>query len=121
MEDNLVDIRHREEGSHPHGLRISSHQSSNCLPTLRIDALGCPEVRIERIGTQVVANTMGRVAMLAADVDDNLPTMVPVFSGLNGNTESTMPIPTLVDVLFVSHSILDLNGCVVQESMEVDV
>ena len=31
-----------------------------------------PEVRVERIGSQVVANTMGRVAMLATDVDDEL-------------------------------------------------
>ena len=62
--------------------------------------------------------------MLATDVDDDLPTTVPALSGLNGNTESTMrilPIPALVDVPFVSRSILDPITCVVQESTEVDV
>ena len=68
---------------------------------------------------------MGRVAMLATDVDDDLPMTVPAFSGLiehvpalvflaDGNTESTMrilPIAALADVPFVSHSILDPNRC----------
>ena len=98
-------------------------ESSDCHPASRVDALGCssPEVRVERIGSQVVANTMGRVAMLGADVDNDLPTTVPAFSGLNGNTESTTPIPALVDVPFVCHSTLDPNRSVVQESTEVDV
>ena len=57
-------------------------ESSDRHPASPIDPLGSasPEVRVERIGSQVVANTMGRVAMLATNVDDDLPTTVAAFN-----------------------------------------
>ena len=48
-----------------------------------------PEVRVERIGSQVVANTMGRVAMLASNVDDGSLRDAPVEVFMaDGDTES---------------------------------
>ena len=66
---------------------------------------------------------IGKFLMLATDVDDDLPTTVPAFSGLiehappevflaDGNTESTMrnlPIPALADSLSCE---VDVSGTV---------
>ena len=54
-----------------------------------------PKVSLERIGSQVVANTMGQVVMLATNVDDDLPTIVaaPVEVFLaDGDTESARSV-----------------------------
>ena len=81
------------------GVESSDHHVASS-----IDPLGSAsqEVRVERIGSQVVANTMGRVAMVATTVDDDLPTTVAAFSGslrdapvevflADGDTEEDMP------------------------------
>ena len=62
-------------------------ESSDRHPASPVDPLGSanPEVIVERIGSQVVANTMGRVAMLATNVDDDLPATVAAFNGSHRN------------------------------------
>ena len=86
-------------------------RSAGALKCARLEFSGCrvrapaapPSSVVRMVGSQVVANTMGRAAMLATNVDDDLPTTVAVFNGsfrdehapaevflADGDTESAM-------------------------------